>query len=185
MTMKIIEYVTGVLGIAISIIIYQQKERKNLLICKMISDIIWGVQFYSTGKDTAAVMSAVAIFRELIYIIYARKNKKVGVGWLIVFMTLAVSSSFVSLDGGVSFLIPAPLSILAGTCSALSAFSFWLGVPRYSRRIVFPYSSSMIIYDIFGGHGQICWFGLLNESFSIISSVVGIIRIDIKKRKSA
>lgn len=177
--MEILEYISGVLGVTISIIIYQQKDRDKLLICKIISDIIWGLQFYSTGKDTAAVMSFVAIFRETIFLIHAKKDKKVGVGWLIVFMSLAVSSSFISLGGGVSFIIPAPLSLLAGACSALSAFSFWLGVPRYSRRIAFPYSTGMIIYDIFGGAGQICWFGLANESFTIISSIIGIIRLDL------
>lgn len=183
--MKILEYVTGVLGVAISVIIYQQKDRDKLIICKIISDIIWGLQFYSTGKDTAAVMSAVAVFREAVYLVHAKKDKKVGVSWLALFMSLAVASSFVSLDGGVSLIIPAPLSIMAGVCSALSAFSFWLGIPRYSRRIAFPYSSAMIIYDIFGGAGQVCWFGLFNESFTIVSSIVGIIRIDRKAKKSA
>ena len=177
--MEILEYVSGVLGVTISIIIYQQKECDKLLVCKIISDIVWGLQFYSTGKDTAAVMSAVAVFRDVIFLIHAKKNKKVGVGWLVLFMTLAVSSSFVVLGDGVSLMIPAPLSILAGACSALSAFSFWLGVPRYSRRIAFPYSTGMIIYDIFGGAGQICWFGLANESFTIISSIIGIIRLDL------
>ena len=180
--MKVLEIISGILGVTVSIIIYQQKDRTHLLYWKLISDAVWSLQFYSTGKDTAAIMSVVAIFREFIYIIHAKKDKKVGVGWLIVFMTLAASSSVISLKGGISFVVPAPLSVLAGLCSAISALSFWLGSPPKSRIIAFPYSTGMMIYDIFGGTGQIAWFGLLNESFTFLSSAIGVIRLDLKKK---
>lgn len=180
--MKILELITGILGVTVSAIIYQQKDRRRLLYWKFISDIVWGLQFYSTGKETAAIMSAVAMFREIVYIIYAKKEKKVGVGWLVVFMTLAASSSAITFDGGFKFVVPAFLSVVAGLASAISALSFWLGSPPKSRIIAFPYSTGMMVYDIFGGTGQVAWFGILNESFTLISSIVGIIRFDLKKK---
>ena len=97
-------------------------------------------------------------------------------------MTLAASSLCVSLNGGISFVVPAPWSIVAGLCSAISALSFWLGSPPKSRKIAFFYSTGMILYDIFGGTGQVAWFGILNEAFTFISSFVGVLRLDIKKK---
>ena len=64
---------TGILGIAANCIIYQQKNGKNLLIWKLISDILWLFHYLSLNAYSGCAVALIGVFRELVFY---RENKK-------------------------------------------------------------------------------------------------------------
>lgn len=66
---------------------------------------------------------------------------------------------------------------MLGICSAVSVISFWIGNPRLSRILSYPISACMLTYDVACG----AVFGIVNELFTVISSIIGAIRLDRKK----
>ena len=71
-------------------------------------------------------------------------------------------------------------SVLPATASFLSVISFWQQKPRVSRLLSLPISACMLTYAIMSNS----WAGIANEVFTVSSTVIGIIRYDIKKELS-
>lgn len=50
--------------IILNVVIYQQKERKKLLICKLFSNITWTLHYGMAGNLSRAAVGAIGIARE-------------------------------------------------------------------------------------------------------------------------
>ena len=50
--------------IILNVVIYQQKERKKLLICKLFSNITWTLHYGMAGNLSGAAVGAIGIARE-------------------------------------------------------------------------------------------------------------------------
>ena len=60
----------------------------------------------------------------------------------------------------------------------LAVISFWIGKPKLSRIMSYPIAALMLTYDI----TFLAFMAIINEIITIISSTVGIIRHDVKKK---
>ena len=168
--MKILADILGVAGIIIAVILYQQKNRKSLLAYKLTLDLIWLVHYALIGAYSGAAVAAIAALRELVFV--KRDPKKAGsIVWLPIFISVAVITTVWTWSSAYS------LFTLAASCIAV--ISFFIGNPKLSRVLAFPVCASLLIYDV-SCHSV---WGVVNESFAILSSIVGIIRLD-KKRAS-
>ena len=165
---KILSDVLGIVGILFTIILYQQKSRKSLLVYKLIIDVVWLGHYAFMGAYSGAVVCVIAALRELIFVKRDPRNKK-GIVWLPIFIIVAIVSTVFTWNNA--------LSILTCIASCLAVVSFFIGKPRLSRLFVFPISSCMLTYDI--AFGSIP--GIVNECFAIGSSAVGIFLHDRKK----
>ena len=58
--------VFGVMGIVTSVIIYQQKENRNMLIWKLITDTVWVIHYLMLQANSVAVVTMVAMARSVI-----------------------------------------------------------------------------------------------------------------------
>lgn len=158
----------GALGIIANMLIYQQKTEKNLLLLKLISDIIWAIQYALLHAYGATATAMIAILRECVFL-----NQKKGEEnnlWLVFFLFLAVCSAIFTWQG--------MMSILPVFGSILSIISFWKHIPSLSRGLAVPISVSMLTYDILCGS----YAGILNEVLTLISSAIGIIRYSDHKK---
>ena len=168
--MEIIAQVVGALGILTNALIYQQKTRRRLIAFKLIADVIWGTHYAMLGAYSGMAICIIAVFRELIFINREEKKWAQHIIWPIIFVSAALSTAALTWNG--------PLSILPAVASATSVIGFWIGKPRFSRILVFPITALMVTYDALSGS----YAGLLNEAISVTSTVIGIIRLDIKKK---
>jgi len=153
------------LGAMISLFsIYQQSDRKKLIICKLCADVCWVVHYFILGAYGGIVPNFVGIFRELVFM--QRDKKKwaslpivpvvfIIINWCIGFSTFA-----------------SPINILPIAASTFVTISLWLRKPRLTKLISVPVSLTFLIYDIFVGS----WIGVINESIAISSIIISFIR---------
>ena len=168
--LDILSKIFGFIGVASTIFIYQQKSRKGLLVSKLISDVFWLAHYALLGAYSGAASAIIALTRELVFINRDKKWAK-SRWWLVLFLVLSALSAVVTWKNA--------FSLLPAAASALSVISFWIGSPCLARIFSFPISASMLSYDIVCSSTA----GIINEVLALSSSVVGILRHDIKHKK--
>lgn len=158
----------GVAGIVCNILVYQQKDAKRLLTVKLTGDVVWCLHYALMGAVSGAAITFLATCRELTFRLVDREAKagKIAIG---VFLVLACGSAAVTWQGY--------HSLLAALASFLSVISFGKAIPSLSRKLCVPVSISMWVYNLIVGS----WMGLVNETFTFISTLVGMWRHDRKK----
>ena len=168
-TMNIIGQIIGFIAIGANFIIYQQKNGKNLLTWKLSSDILWLAHYLLISANSAAAVAVVALVREIVLLKNGDSEplKKKCMG---VFIAISIVSGILTWKGAFS-IFPCIASILAN-------ISFCLSVPMISRVMSFPISICMLICDICSGSVS----GIVNEVFTMISSVIGIFVNDRNKK---
>lgn len=167
-----ISEILGFLGIFLNVIIYQQKERRKLLVCKLFSDITWALHYGMGGNYSGAAVGAIGIAREGTFL--AIEERKIDRRpFLVFFFACACISTVLTWKGW--------FSILPATASLLSVISFWQRSPRTSRLLTIPISLCMLTYDI--RVGSIA--GICNEILTLCSTAIGIWRHDIKRKEVA
>ena len=164
--------IVGYIAIVASVLIYQQKTRKNLLISKAVTDVLWIIHYFLMGGYTGAAVTCVALVREVVFFRsdWRNKNSKLI---LAVFLCISAVCTALTWDG--------VFSIFAMLCSMLSIVSFWIGEPKVSRIMAFPISGCMLIYGVANGSVAV----LINEVLVMLSSVVGILKHDRKNQTAA
>ena len=167
--MKTIAQIVGFLGILLSFIIYQQKERKILLIWKLVSDAVWMLHYALLGAFSAVAVTIIGVIRETVYLNEGKKwaNKKF---WIVIFCLINIVFAFLTWKG--------LFSLLPTIASLVAVVSFAMQKPKITRFFSFPIAFCMITYDFFTGSIA----GIVNEIFTITSSIVGVIRHDIKRK---
>lgn len=167
--MKIISDIFGVLGVLITVVLYQQKTRKSLLIFKLTNDLVWLVHYAFIGAYSGAAVCVIAAVRELVFVKSDPKNKKAKI-WLPIFIIVAIISTVLTWNNA--------FSTLTCLASCLAVTSFFIGNPSLTRILVFPISACMLTYDI----ACSSFAGIINECFAISSSLIGVLFIDRKKK---
>lgn len=168
--MELIGQSIGFLAIVASVLIYQQTNRNRLLICKAVSDVLWILHFFLLGAYTGAVVTCIALGREVLFFKSSPQDKK-GKWILFAFMGISTLSTILTWKS--------IFSILALFGSLISIVSFWVGNPKLSRILAFPVSVCMLIYGV--SNGSVA--ALINEVLVLTSSVIGVVRYDLKLKK--
>ena len=158
----------GILGILTNIIIYQQKTRKRLLIWKLISDMIWIMHYWLLGAYSAIAISVVAILRSIVFLNEEHKWAQ-SKYWLLVFLAATVALSLLAWQNAYSALML--------TASVLCIVAYWLSRPFMTRLLSIPSAVLSLIYNYVYHSRE----GMLSSMIIITSSIVGIIRHDIRK----
>ena len=166
-----LSYIFGAFGIASTVVIYQQKQRTGLILSKLVSDAIWFFHYFFIAAYAGAAIAAIGFLRELIFMNKEKKWAK-SKAWLVLFIALSVLAGIFTWKGAIS--------VLPCIASVIAVIGFWIGNPWLSRILSFPISALMLTYDI----AYTAIMAIINEIFTVISSVVGIIRYDVKKEKS-
>ncbi len=159
----------GFLGMAACFMIFQQNERKKLLLWKLTADFLWFLHYVLLGGFSGAAVCVIAMIRGTVYLNEGKKwaNKKV---WICILFALNIPFVISTWNG--------IMSIFPTLASYTAICSFAMQKPKLTRILGIPVSAFMITYDIFTGSIA----GLINESVSITSTIIGFIRHDIKKQ---
>lgn len=161
--MKLAATIIGYVAICVSIMIYQQKNRRKLLIWKASADAVWIIHYLLLGAYTGAAITGITLARGLVFLRCERRSK-LGKIFLVCFLCISITSSILTW-GGI-------FSIFALMASLMAIISFWIGEPKLSRIMAFPISTSMLIYGVSAGSVA----ALINETLAMVSAAIGIVR---------
>lgn len=146
------------IGAMISLfLIYQQKSRKKMLLCKLSADLFWIAHYFCLGAAAGMIPNFVGVFRELVFLNRKTKRWASSPAWVVMFIALNVSLGMASFQSWYD-MIP----IIA---SSFVTISLWIDAPRLTKGISLPVSACFLTYDSFVGS----YIGMLNESLSILS----------------
>ncbi len=151
--------------------VYQQTERKKLIIAKLCADGFWSIHYLLLGGYAGVIPNFIGIFRETIFI--QREDKKWAnkVFWPIIFILCGWCLGI--------YTFKSPINILPILASTFVTISLWVKNPKLTKLITIPVCVAFIIYDIYVGS----YIGIINETFSIISIAISFIKEKLKGRK--
>lgn len=164
--MKTAALLLGILGVMINLIIYQQTTSKRVLLFKLLSDIVWAVQYLLLGGYTGFCIACIAVLREAVFYKVNRKSPA-GVICLILFAMASILSAVLTWSS--------PVSILPAIASLISVFGFYFAIPTLSRILALPISLCMGIYALEVGS----YLGVANELITVASALLGILLYDV------
>lgn len=165
----IIAQIIGGFALLLSIISFQQKNRSKILLVQIFSTIFYSLHFFLLTAFTGAAMNLITVFRS--YVFYHKDNKKWASkkNWFWLFMILVWIGGIVTWRSVYSI-----FPILALTFGTIA---YWQTNPKYVRAISVLSRPLWIIYSIY----YLSIPGIIVELLIGTSTIIGIIRLDIKK----
>ena len=162
----------GFLGVFLNLIIFWQKSRKRMLINKLVANGVWAVHYYLLGAYSATAIAVIGMVSTSVFVSVDPKTKKRKM-YLGGFIIVAIISTILTWKS--------PLSLLTLTASIISNISFFIGIPRLTRKFAIAISLCMGTYGFCNGSIA----SVTNESLMIMSAVAGIVTKDLKFGKGS
>lgn len=163
--MEIAGHIVGAIAIATYFLSYQFSDKKKLLAVQTAATALNCLQYLLIGASSGFALNIVCIVRNILFFAVEQKGAGKKFAWLP--YALAVVMGVVSLfswDGVYSLLIIVGLmlnTVFMGICNSQNL-----------RKSLLLTCSMVVIYNIFAGS----YTGIISESISIISAIIGIIR---------
>ena len=164
--MDIVVQLIGGLGVLASIISFQCKKHNSILLFRTINEFIFAVQYFLLGAYTGMIVNLFGCVRNIIFTRQLSKNKKTTFH-IILFSIIFVIFGLAVWQG--------PKSLLIIVAKVLSTLAYGSKNTTIVRSTIFVTSVSWLIYNYF----IFSIAGILCESFTLLSLIIGIIRLDI------
>lgn len=178
--MNILAQAFGIVGMLFNILVYQQKKQRGVLICQFFAALSFALNYLLLGAIIGGLLNLVGVVRALVFY-FEKRTKANSVVWLIIFIVaFAASYPLTFLVFGTpmtpkNFII----EMLPVIAMIIATVSLRLGSARAVRAFSIFSSPMWLTYNCFSGSiGAIA-----SEILNLISIVVGIIRLDIKRNK--
>ncbi len=169
-TDQIFIQVLGFAGMFIQIFSMQSKDYKKVIGMTITGELIFAVQLLLLGGITGAATNFAACVTNLIYYARIRKDKST-LPFQIIFSIVFVAIGILTWEG--------PISLLVIIAKLVSTVSYGIKDTKVIRRLKLVSMPLWLIYDCI--HFSIG--GVLNDLMIIISTVVAIFRLDVKREK--
>ena len=162
--------IVGFVAMAIIVFSYQQKSHKNILALQMVSGMLFTVHFFLLGAYAGCVSNLIGALRSLIYA-NRGKNKFTDFSlWPVIFSIVFMVSGIMTWAD-----IYSVFPIIA---MIMSSVVLWIDSPKVNRAFSIPTSACWLVYNIPTGSIP----GVATEIFVLSSIVIGMLRLDRKKR---
>ena len=169
--MKLCGEIVGFVAILFNFLIYQQKDRKNLLKIKVLSGFSWALHYGLLFAFSGMAVCLIGFFRDLTFLLTVNKNSKNRIWLLLIFASISIATSIFTYNN--------LFDLLPTLASLIAVFSYWQQKPTVTKILGLPISISMLTYDII----KLSYMGIANEIFSLIS--ITWYFISSKKRKKS
>lgn len=176
--MELIAQIFGIIGMIFNIIVFQQKRQDRVLIFQFFAAVSFALNYLLLGAVIGGLLNIVGAFRAVVFY-FKDKTKANSVMWLIVFIVAFASSypltfTVFGTQPTVKNFIIELLPVLA---MIIATVSLRLGSAKAVRLFGLTSSPMWLVYNCFSGSiGAVA-----SEILNLISIVVGIIRLDIRK----
>ena len=164
--MKILIQIIGIAAMICSVSSFQLNKHKHIMLVQITATALFGLQYFLLGAYTGLALDIAGVLRDIVY--YNKDKKWASSNWWTVLVMLVVGI----------FTYQNWISLLMTAAMMLNTVSFSFTKPKLVRTTILISSPLLLVYNILTGSIG----GVINELFTEISSVVGIIRYDIKKK---
>lgn len=164
-------HILGFISVGLFVYSYQRSKKQKILAIQTVATALSCIQYLLIGAFSGFALNIVCIIRNFIYSYRDKKNTKDWVSPLLLALLMAGVSVF-SWEGLHSLMITAGLVINTVSLGILGS--------KNIKRSIIVSSSLILTYNIFAGS----YSGILSESLSIISAIIGVI-MQKKKEKAA
>ena len=167
--MNIAAQIVGLIGIICSLLSFQQKERKNVMLLQTTASGAFCVQLFMVGAITGGCLDSISFFRSLVF---SQRHKKWASSpiWLCIFIAAMTAVGIMTWQD--------TSSILPIIGSLLSTLALWMKKPKHIRIISLFVGPCWLIYNLIHG----AYTGALNEVLAMASIIIGLIRHDLKEK---
>ncbi|MBQ7171357.1 MAG: YgjV family protein [Clostridia bacterium] len=157
----------GLVAVIHCLFVFMSNKRDRIFIQKVISDVLWGLQYLLFGILTSALIYLFAIGRDVVFYFRGKRawaDRRLWMWVFIVLMMLSPLADFIS--GGFSLYL-----LLPAAGSALTVVSFY-GQNTLVTKILMVISCCMyLVFTVKIGN----FMSFLGTSATLISSVVGLL----------
>ena len=168
--MYLASQIIGIFIIVEGFFIYYQRKRKNILILKIISDVLSVSQYLLLFAYAGAALNLIAIFRSIVF--YFRNDKQWAKSrfWLYFFMAIMFLSPLVTSNQPIFSLLWF-ISFVPGLGSAFAVVGYYSNNPHSTRIFVLIGTALWLVYAI----AFFNWTGVISGIVAIVSLVYGLI----------
>ncbi len=159
---KIIVQAIGIVAMALTILCYQLKQRKYILLMQYSGNLLWVVHYFLLGSTTAVVMNALNVFRGIIYSL-DKKWAKSKI-WIFVFLALSISLGIITFNEWYSILP------IIGT--AIATVALRINDENTLRKVYITSVPPWIVYNALANSLP----GTISATFTLVSLVVALFR---------
>lgn len=178
--MDLITQALGLIGMTLNLISFQLREQKKLIRLQFFSSIIFTVHYLLLGATMGCILNMIGICRAFVFS-HKEKDWARKKGWLPLFIAayfLVYILTFTIL-GKEPTAYNLLLELLPAIGMTATTIGFYLENAAKVRLLSLMNAPTWLVYNVISHSIG----GALTEIFCLISVVVGIIRLDIKKRK--
>ena len=173
----IIAQIIGFVGLSLNLLSFQQRDQKKLIMIQFFGATVFAVHFGLLGAVSGCILNVVGILRAFVYYNKNKKWASHGV-WLYIFIFLyfvcyALSFLVFSTEPTLKNFILELLPVIGMTSLNIGYTMKKASHVRITGLICSP---SWLVYNAF----RQSWPGVLTEVLSIVSIIVGMIRLDRK-----
>jgi len=166
--MEILGHVIGFIALALFVWSYQLHEKKKLIVVQTVGTALMCLQYILIGAYSGFALNIVCLIRNGLYYRRDLRGKR-GIVLPLILAAIMVVLSVFAWDGLHSILI------LAGL--AINTVCMGIFDTQNLRKSVVLTCSLNAVYNAIAGAP----FAVINESFSVVSSIIGIIRANRSK----
>lgn len=160
---EIIGQIVSIIAVALFAVSYQVKQQKHIIIIQTFGTICWCISYYFIGAMSGFAVNIISIIRNISMLFIKPRTRLSYISTAVLVVAMGVAATL-SWEGPRTIIIA--VSLMANTIF----FSF--GDPQLLRKSVIFTSSGFLAYNII----SMLSGGIISESMSIISSIIGIIR---------
>lgn len=165
---EIVSQTVGIIGIIASILSFQCREHKKLMLFRTANESLFAVQYIMLGAYTGAAMNIFGSIRNVVFSKLVEKGKST-VAARAVFSVLFALFTVLTWAG--------PKSLLSGAAKILSTVAYGSSDTAFVRRVIFLTSSAWLVYNYSVGS----YAGCVCEILTLASIAVGFVRLDLPK----
>lgn len=160
---EIIGQIVSIIAVALFAVSYQVKQQKHIIIIQTFGTICWCISYYFIGAMSGFAVNIISIIRNISMLFIKPRTRLSYISTAVLVVAMGVAATL-SWEGPRTIIIA--VSLMANTVF----FSF--GDPQLLRKSVIFTSSGFLAYNII----SMLSGGIISESMSIISSIIGVIR---------
>ena len=162
----------GWISVVCSLLSFQQKRRGPLMLLQTTASLTCAINMFILGDIVGGVQDVIAFFRSAVF---SQREKKWASSplWLAGFMAAMIAAGILTWENTLSI-----FPILGSLCSTTA---LWMKDVRWTRRISLLVGVCWITNHLVVGNIS----GIVMEAIAMVSILIGILRHDIRWKKSA
>ena len=165
--MMLAAQIIGLIGLILSIVAFQFKKHKHIVLLKLSSELVFSIQYILLGARTGAVLDFISVIRNFLFYKFVKKNISTT-PVIVIFGLFVVITGFVTFDGFMSLL---PIG-----SKLLTTVSYGMKNEKWLRVITLPSCILWIIYNLFVSS----YAGTLTDGITLVSLLIAMYKFDYK-----